>query len=223
MLRALIFDFDGLIVDTETPLLRSWQEVFEHWRVPIDEGQLARLVEHDREPPEAYRLLQSALGDRLNPEAVREGRATREAQLISQEPAAPGLLALLKDAKAAGIKTGIASNSRLDWIGPQLHRLDLASAFDSVRCRDNVQRVKPDPQLYLAVLKDLGMQRHEVVAFEDAPAGAQAAHLAGIFCVAVPNLATKSLSWGSVDLTIPSLTSMSIRRLNELLLHRDPG
>ena len=222
-LRALIFDFDGLIVDTETPLLRSWQEVFEHWSVPIDEGQLARLVEYEREPPEAYRLLQAALGGRLDADIVRRVRAAREAELIAREPATPGLRELLRDAREAGVRTAIASNSRLDWIGPLLHRLHLASAFDTVRCRDNVQKVKPDPQLYLAVLEDLGLQRDEAIAFEDAPAGAQAARRAGIFCVAVPNPATAGLSWGSVDDRIPSLASTSIPRLNALLEQRTHG
>jgi HAD superfamily hydrolase (TIGR01509 family) len=213
MLRALIFDFDGLILDTETPLMQSWREVFARLGVSIDKARLARLVEHEREPAEAYRLLEGQLGKPLDREGLRRQRGAREAELIAREPAMPGLKELLSEARGAGVKTAVASNSRLDWIAPHLHRLGLASAFDSLRCRDHVRNVKPDPELYLTVLADLGVDSREAVAFEDAPDGAEAARRAGVFCVVVPNPATAGLSWGKVDLRLPSLSGISLSRL----------
>jgi HAD superfamily hydrolase (TIGR01509 family) len=222
MLKALIFDFDGLILDTETPLLLSWREVFDRLQVPIDHGMLARLVESSREPPEAYRLLEDGRGAPIDRESLRVARAEREAELISRLGPSAGVMSLLRAARAEGLRTAIASNSSLSWIAPQLSRLGLASSFNSIRCRDHVARVKPDPELYLAVLADLGIKGGEAVAFEDAPGGAEAARRAGVACVAVPNPATADLDWGRVDLMVPSLELVTLDQLRSLVSrHRD--
>lgn len=194
MLKALIFDFDGLILDTETPLLQSWREVFDRYQVPIDHRGLTHLLEISREPPEAYLLLESRRGSPIDREHLRSARLAREAQLISDQGPMLGVERLLQMARAAGLKTAIASSSSLSWILPQLERLGLSSSFQSIRGSDDVDRVKPDPQLYLAVLADLGIARHEAVAFEDSPIGAEAACRAGVVCFAVPNTASASLA-----------------------------
>jgi HAD superfamily hydrolase (TIGR01509 family) len=216
-LRALIFDFDGLILDTETPLLRSWQEVFAKCSVPVDAAVLAGMVEHTREPAEAYALLETQLGRSIHREVLQAARASREAELIASEQLMPGVGALLQQARSSGIRTSIASSSPLEWISPQLERLGLVSSFDIIRCRDQVDRVKSDPQVYLAVLADLGLESREAVALEDSPTGAAAALRCGIPCVAVPNPATAGPSWGAVDLMIPSLASISLDELAALL------
>jgi len=221
MIRALIFDFDGLILDTETPLLQSWQELYDEYSVPVDPGALARLVEHYRDPVEAYGLLEDHLGHAIDREGLRRTRREREAQLIASENAMPGVEVLLADAERAGLKTAIASSSPLAWIAPHLERLGLESSFDCIKCRDDVDKVKPDPQLYASVLVDLGLESREAVAFEDAPAGAAAARRAGVYCVAIPNHATSGLSWGPVDLTVPSLSSISLDQLATMVGRRD--
>ena len=221
MLRALIFDFDGLILDTETPLLASWREVFAHHQVPITEEALIGLIELSREPEEAYRLLDTASGVTLDRQRLRAARLAREAHLISEQAAMPGLVPLLGLARAAGLKTAVASSSSRTWITPQLARLGLASSFDSIRCRDDVERVKPDPELYLAVLADLGLQSSEAVAFEDSPVGAEAARQAGLACVAVPNHTTADLTWGPVALTVPSLAAVTLDQLAALVRHME--
>jgi len=217
MLRALIFDFDGLILDTETPLLASWREVFARHQVPITEEALIDLLELSREPEEAYRLLDATAGATVDRQRLRAERLAREAQMISEQGAMPGLVSLLALARAAGLKTAVASSSSRTWIAPQLARLGLASSFDSIRCQDDVWRVKPDPELYLTVLADLGLQRGEAVAFEDSPVGAEATRRAGVACVAVPNYATANLAWGPVALTVPSLAALTLDQLAALV------
>jgi HAD superfamily hydrolase (TIGR01509 family) len=220
MLKALIFDFDGLILDTETPLLRSWQEVFAAHQVAVTTETVARLVEMSREPPEAYRLLKERLGPSMDPQAIRRVRLRREAELIAGERARPGVERLLGEARRAGVRTAVASSSPIDWVGPHLARLGLAAAFDSLRCRDDVGQVKPDPQLYAAVLADLGVDPGEALAFEDSPAGAEAARRAGVFCIALPNPATAGLAWGPIGLRLPTLESVSLEELAGLLRAR---
>jgi HAD superfamily hydrolase (TIGR01509 family) len=221
MLKGLIFDFDGLILDTETPLLQSWREVFELHRVPISEGELLRLIEFSREPEEAYRRLEAGPGTPIDRERLRAERTAREAQLISEEGPMPGLESLLGLARAAGLKTAIASSSPRKWIAPQLARLGLASSFDSIRCKDDVDRVKPEPELYLAVLADLGLKSGEAVAFEDSPVGAEAARRAGLACVAVPNSTTVDLAWGPVGMTVASLAAVTLGQLATLVHHTE--
>jgi HAD superfamily hydrolase (TIGR01509 family) len=219
MLRALIFDFDGLILDTETPLLVSWREVFARYLVPITERALIGLIELSREPEEAYRLLGAAPGAPVDRERLRAERLAREALLISEQEPMPGLTSLLGLARAARLKMAVASSSSRTWIVPQLARLGLASSFDCIRCRDDVDRVKPDPELYLAVLADMGFKSGEAVAFEDSPVGAEAALHAGVACVAVPNDTTADLAWGPVALTVPSLAAVTLEQLAALVRH----
>lgn len=224
MLKALIFDFDGLILDTETPLLQSWREVFDRHQFPIDAGALARIIEVSREPPEAYILLEAMPGTPIDRESLRAARLAREAQLISEQRPLPGVESILAKARAVGLKTAIASNSPLSWIDPHLVRLNLASSFQCIRSKDDVRRVKPDPELYLTVLADLSIGASEAVAFEDSPIGAEAARRAGVVCVAVPNSATAGLTWGHVDLMVPSLDSVTLDQLAALgSRHRDGG
>jgi HAD superfamily hydrolase (TIGR01509 family) len=219
MLKALIFDFDGIVLDTETPLVQSWREVFDRYHIPIDAELLTRLVEISREPPEAYLLLEAKPGTPIDRESVRTARQAREAQLISQQGLMPGVESILHMAAAAGLKTAIASSSSLKWITPELARLGLSSSFHSIRAREDVDRVKPDPELYLTVLADLRIESGEAIAFEDSPVGAQAARRAGVACVAVPNPATAGLAWGHVDLMVPSLDSVTLDLLAALVSH----
>ncbi len=221
MLRALIFDFDGLILDTETPLLASWREVFARHQVPITEKALIGLIELSREPEEAYRLLDAAPGAPVDRERLRAERLAREVQLISEQGPMPGLKSLLGLARAAGLKTAIASSSSRRWIAPQLARLGLAASFDNIRCKDDVDRVKPDPELYLAVLADMNLKSGEAVAFEDSPVGAEAARRAGVACVAVPNDTTIDLAWGPVGLTVASLATVTLDQLAALIRSED--
>jgi len=217
MLKALIFDFDGLLLDTEMPLVQSWREVFDQYQVPIDAGALTHLVEFSREPSEAYHLLEARLGAPIDRESLRAARLGREAQLVSEQGPMPGVESILQVARVAGLATAIASSSPLSWIAPQLARLGLASSFESIRCSDHVDRVKPDPDLYLAVLADLGIGSSEAVAFEDSPAGVEAARRAGVACVVVPNPATVGLAWGPVKLMVSSLESVTLEQLINLV------
>jgi len=224
MLRALIFDFDGLILDTETPLLRSWQEVVAQHGARMDPATLIRLIADTREPEDAYRLLEARLGGPIDRSEVRRARLAREAELIAEEKAMPGLESLLKTARGAGLMTAIASSSSLSWIAPHLARLGLASSFQCICSRDDVDRVKPDPELYFAVLAGLGIGSGEAVALEDSPTGAESARRAGVVCVAVPNPATADLVWGVVDLRVPSLAAVTLDLLASLVSpHQDGG
>lgn len=212
-MKAIILDFDGLILDTETPLYRSWQEVCEHHGVPMDHAWWAiRLTAHS-EPPEAYALLEEHSTIPIDRDQLHRARSARELQLIAEQKLLPGVLEVIAQARALSLRIGMASNSERAWVTGHLSRLGLLQAFDQIKCRDEVPRPKPNPDLYLAVLAALGVSPQQAIAFEDSPVGAAAARAAGVFCVAIPNSVTRGLDFPSADLVVPSLADVSIADL----------
>jgi HAD superfamily hydrolase (TIGR01509 family) len=208
MIRALIFDFDGLILDTETPVFRSWQELYaaqggcltyELWAQTV--GTVSTEAEH-------FAALEIQTGYPLDRETLGPQRRQREGELILKQPILPGVRELLVEGKQRGLKIGLASSAGCKWVLGHLRRLELLSYFDSVRGRDDVERVKPDPELFLTVLADLEAEPREAVVFEDSPNGIRAAKAAGLLCVAVPNPVTRQYSLAQADLRLESLAEM---------------
>jgi putative hydrolase of the HAD superfamily len=94
-----------------------------------------------------------------------------------------------------------------------LERLGLREQFDSIKCADDVENVKPSPDLYLAVLDELGVDPHEAIALEDSPNGITSAQAAGLFCVVVPNPLTSQMPTGHADLRLSSLAELPLEDL----------
>lgn len=212
MISALVFDFDGLILDTETPEFRAWQEIYtahgcslslETWAVAI--GTVGAF--------DPYAELERRLGRPIDREAVGESRRRRISELIALEEVRPGVRAYLEDARRRGMRLAVASSSSRDWVAGHLARLGIIEHFDCLRCSDDVREVKPSPELYLSVLKALGVGAGEAVALEDSPNGVLAAKRAGIFCVAVPNALTRQLPLDHADLTLSSLLDLPLEDL----------
>jgi HAD superfamily hydrolase (TIGR01509 family) len=138
-------------------------------------------------------------------------------ELVLAEPLRPGVLDMAKAARAAGMKVGVASSSSRDWVRGHLERLGIIDLFDCVQGRDDVEHVKPEPDLYLASLDCLGVAAAEAVAIEDSPNGVTAAKRAGLGCVAVPNRITSGLDLSQADLRLTSLADVTLPQLLEKL------
>lgn len=119
----------------------------------------------------------------------------------------------INDAKRLGLKLGLASSSPRNWVIDHLSRLELMAHFDCIKCAEDVQRTKPEPDLYQSVLKALEIRVDQVIALEDSPNGVLSAKRAGIFCVAVPNLLTRQLALDHADLRLNSLAELSLEKL----------
>jgi HAD superfamily hydrolase (TIGR01509 family) len=212
VIRALVFDFDGLILDTEEPIYRSWLEVyaengkelpFELWVKTVGSTTKAFHPQHH---------LEQLLGWPL-PRDVLDKRMARRTELILAEPLLPGVVDLVDAATSRGLQLGVASSSERVWVNGHLDRLGLGGRFHCIRCRDDVEHAKPEPDLYLAVLDCLGVGAHEAVAIEDSPNGVTAAKRAGLFCVAVPNGITAGLDLSEADLVVGSLAEVTLDEL----------
>jgi HAD superfamily hydrolase (TIGR01509 family) len=213
MIRALIFDFDGLILDTETPVFRSWQEFYASYGGSLDYTQWAQVVGTISTEADHFARLEAQIGYALDMKTLGPQRRQRESELIQSQPILPGVQEYLVEARMRGFKVGMASSSACQWVVGHLERLDLLKYFDSVRARDDVEQVKPAPELFLTVLEDLGAQPQEAVAFEDSPNGVRAAKAAGLMCVAVPNQITRQYSLAQADLLLDSLAELPLLSL----------
>jgi HAD superfamily hydrolase (TIGR01509 family) len=218
MIRALVFDFDGMIVDTEGPEYLAWCEIFSaHAR------ELPLLVwadcigrADDWFDPLAY--LEGLLGRPLERETLRARQRERALRLVHGQPLLPGVLAYVRDAQRLGFGLAIASSGSREWVTGHLQRLQLGDAWHCVRCREDVLRPKPEPDLYLAALEALGVAASQAIAFEDSPNGIRAAKRAGLRCVAVPHGLTGGLDLSEADLQLASLAD---KPLEELVLELD--
>jgi HAD superfamily hydrolase (TIGR01509 family) len=214
MIKALIFDFDGLILDTETPEFETWCETYREFGQQLDPETWGQIVggvaASDFDP---FSHLQTLTGRDLAslnlPARVSERRLAR----ILALPPLPGVLAMLRAARHLGLRLAVASSSYHDWVDAHLDRLGLTHFFDVVKCADDVPRTKPEPDLYLSVLDALGVGPAEAIAFEDSPNGVTAARRAGIFVVVIPNPLTARLQITGENLRLDSLAGLSLEEL----------
>lgn len=212
--RGLLFDFDGLLVDTETPGRRSWEEIYrEHGHeLPLD--QWATKIGTIGTPFDPATHLGELLGTELDHEALRAKRRARHHELIDLEDLRPGVDDYLATAKERGLKTAIVSSSETWWIEQRLEHLGHGHDWDVVvAANGDRERAKPRPDLYLEGLEHLGIRADEGIAFEDSPNGLRAAKAAGLYCVAVPNPVTATLAFDEADLVLESLADLPLDEL----------
>ena len=211
MIRALLFDFDGLLLDTEGPSYRAWAEVYERHGHELPLGTWAAAI-GTIDGFDPVRHL-DGLGVTLD-EAAQEARRRRDLDLCDLEELRPGVAELLAEADRRGLRTAIVSSSDEGWIARHLDRHDLLDRFDAIVCANgDAARAKPRPALYLEALERVGVRAEEAVAFEDSPNGAAAAKAAGILCVAVPNEVTSALDLSAADRVVRSLEDVDLDEL----------
>ncbi len=210
MIRALILDFDGLILDTETPLRDSWYEIYEEAGMSVNDEVWAGLLGAEADPPGAYLLLEQHLGRPVDREALREKRSAREQDLLRHEVAMDGVVPLLSEASDQGLMLAVASSSDRTWVEGHLRRLGLYNRFQAIVTADDVDRTKPSPEVYRHALRMLDVAPRDAIAFEDSLHGVRAAKLAGLFAVAVPNRVTRHLSMNEADLVVGSIAEKTL-------------
>jgi HAD superfamily hydrolase (TIGR01509 family) len=164
--------------------------------------------------------LAARLGRELDRLVVEMERERRFAELLHVQAILPGVSTWIDAATRLGVRLGVASSSSREWVTGHLARFGLLDRFDAVRCADDVQRVKPEPELYLAVLDALGVPAARAIAVEDSPNGVLAAKRAGLYCVAVPNVLTCELPLDHADLRLASLAEASLEDVLALAVNR---
>lgn len=208
-IRALIFDFDGLIVDTETPMMEAYAEIHARHGVAFDRAAFMRSVGHADfvfDPWHGF----SPHADRA---ALEIERRALNRTLIMHQPVLPGIVALLDGAREHGLRVGLASNSEHTWVEPHLERLGLLNRFEFLACSGDAPSPKPEPDLYRLVLNRFGLRGHEAIAFEDSHTGSLAAKRANLWVVAAPNPSTAHHDFDHTDLRVASLAEIDFPTL----------
>lgn len=209
VMRALVFDFDGLILDTETPLIDAWAALHEQAGLAYTRADAHRIVGHVDVPFDPW----TAFGPAADRAALETAHRRLSRELTARQPILPGVLACLEAARARGLKLAVASNSSHEHVDRHLTRLGLRSFFDLTGCREDVPVGKPAPDLYHWVIRQLGVAPTEAIAFEDSTAGTLAARSAGLWTVAVPNPSTHHHDHSSAHLVLASLADLPLAQL----------
>lgn len=211
MIKAIVFDFDGLTVDTEYALYESFCDILEMQpgKLPIKEYA----VHIGTDSNSLYNFILNQANGSLTRDEIIEKSAVLHKAKLSKPFARDGIEGYLKGAKEQGLKIGLASSSYRTWVEHFLMELDILHYFDAIQTRDDVKKVKPDPELYENVIKLLGVYPKEAIAFEDSANGSKAALAAGLNCVVVPNKITEHLPFENYHLKLVSMADKSLQEV----------
>ena len=214
-LRAVIFDFDGLIVDTESTGYHTWREIFaEHGHeLPVERYAQAVGTDFITGVYDPKRDLEELTGRAFDWEAVEVARKTHERELRKHLHLLPGVADRLQEADALGLRIAIASSSPRTWIDSWMDQLGLHDHFHHISTVDDTGKVKPDPSLFLHAAEKLGVQPAEAVIFEDSLNGLRAAMAAGIRCIVAPGPMTKHLDFEGAWKRVESLAHVTLAEL----------
>jgi HAD superfamily hydrolase (TIGR01509 family) len=213
MIKGLLFDFDGLILDTEWPIFVSWQELYNSCGAHLDVADWVQVVGTFDNEKDYFDGIEAQTGLKRDWESLGRLRRQRELELIAKQPLLPGVLPYLQEARRLGLMLGIASSSPWEWVSGHLTQRGLVDYFDCIHTRERVNNLKPDPEPYLNLLAALRLDASQAIAFEDSPPGVASARRAGLFTVAVPNRLTRLLSLEGADLTLNSLAELTLHKL----------
>lgn len=182
---ALIFDFDGTLLDTET---LDFTVLSEQYRAHGSELAVARWVMGLGTVGgfDAYGELEQLASIVVDREALSNQHRQRYLELCAKQELLAGVRELLAEGQARGLKMAVASSSTRSWVEGWVTRHEIGHYFSCIRTRDDVQRVKPAPDLFLSAAACLGVEPQRCVVFEDSINGIRAASAAGMRCIATP-------------------------------------
>jgi HAD superfamily hydrolase (TIGR01509 family) len=207
VIRAILFDLDGLMVDSEPHSLASWRTVLSSRGVSLDQAVSERMF--GLRQIEAACLLIEVYG--LADQSLLLAREKEEYQirhLGGQIKPMPGLYELLDEIERRALRTAIASSGVRPYVSAVLQTIGLAGRFRAIVTGDDVVNGKPAPDVFLAAAHAVQTQPQSCLVLEDAPSGVQAAKAAGMRCIAVPNAYTRALDLSAADIILPSLSAV---------------
>lgn len=214
MIKGVIFDFDGLIFDTETPQYNILNELFkEHGcEFPLSRWQQEIGTQSGFSP---FKYLENIIKRKIDHKELEKRLKEKFQAVLLETEVRSGVEEYLFAAKDLGLKVGLASSSNREWVSDHLRNLKLLQHFQCIKTSDDVKYVKPNPELYLEAAKCLGLKEKECLVFEDSANGALAAKRAGMKCVIVPNQVTEAMEFCHVESRINSMSDISLKEIIE--------
>ena len=186
-ITAVLFDMDGLVLDTEKLYTRFWQEAACACGYPMTKEQALGMRSLNRGA--GLSKMQSYFGPDVDYDFIRQKRIELMDAFVEKEGVTlkPGIHELLAFLKERGIKTAIATSSPMERTVLYLTSVGLQNSFDELVSGYMVERGKPEPDIYLYAAEKLGVKPEECMVLEDSPAGILAAHRAGCMPVMIPD------------------------------------
>jgi HAD superfamily hydrolase (TIGR01509 family) len=215
VIRALLFDFDGVVVDTELATYQAWRDVYaehgvdlalEDWLPAVGTGSSTSGAF------DAVAHLEQLIGSPVDREALISRRTRRKAELYERAPLLAGVRERLAEAESLGLETAIVTRNRDDRVTRQCAVVGLDHRWDALVCA-NEEPTRDKSELYRLAVETLGVLPSEALAFEDSPSGVEAAKRAGVRCVAVPNEITRSAAFEGADLVLRSLAEQPLTEI----------
>ena len=214
---AVVFDLDGVIVDTERIVHDVWEETFARYGASFTAEEWATIVGTDKGfDPLSALVARSTLP--VPPLArLQEQVLARELELLEGISPLPGVVEWIEGARRLAMGVAVASSSPEAWVKSRLKDVGLGDRFLVVSSRSATLAAKPAPDLYLDACRRLGVEPARAIAVEDSANGLKAARAAGLACLAVPNSITAAHDLGEADLIVESLAAVPIETAVQLL------
>ena len=187
MLELVVFDVDGLMLDTESVWKEAFDQAGNKYGIPglgdtLFPSLIGKRLEDEQE------LLDRLLPSDIQNQLINEWRQIGLGSLEREVPVKPGLYEMLDYLEQHHIKMAVATTTRRELTEERLKRVGVYDRFDYVLCGDEVINRKPDPEIYLSVLKKMNTNARNALVLEDSVVGVEAAYRAGIDCIQVPDL-----------------------------------
>jgi HAD superfamily hydrolase (TIGR01509 family) len=206
-IQAVLFDLDGLMVDSEPISMSAWQAVLARRGMALDQATFDTTLGLSMN--ETARVFAGRFDLREDLVAlVAEKTAEQIEQVDGKVSAMPGLLPLIDALDEYGLKQAVASSGMRRYVMAVLAAIGLASRFAAIVTGDDVAKAKPAPDIFLRAAERLDVAPARCLVLEDAPAGVAAAKAAGMRCVAVPNDFTRRLDLSAAAVVLPSLSAV---------------
>ena len=214
-MKAIIFDFDGLMIDTESVWYVCFKEVLAVYGLELTLEQFSKGV--GTTGSSLYDYLEQNLSHPVPREEIKRAASQLFPVKMGEPLLRDGVKSYLREAKEMGLGIGLASSSSYEWVVGYLKRLEVFDYFDVIKTRNDVKNVKPDPELYRKALEALSVLPHEAIAFEDSFHGLAAAKACGIPCVVVPNNSTAHLDFTGAAYHLTSMSELGLKSVIEIV------
>jgi HAD superfamily hydrolase (TIGR01509 family) len=220
-LAAVIFDFDGIVLDSETPEFESHRLIFERCGVSLAADEwCAHIGTTGEGGADRWFTQLCQLSDRAPDRATFAAEKHRIfLELVPDQPMR-GIVALLDALRETGVPPAIASNSTARWVIPAVDRLGLRDRFAAIVTVDDVVKGKPAPDVYVEAARRLGVSPLRAVGIEDSASGIASARAAGLRSVAIPHPLTAGHDLSAADLQVAHAGELNVDVLEGLITPR---
>ncbi len=206
--KALLFDFDGVILDTEWPIYMTWKNLFKREGFELAPEVYVQCIGSDFDTWSPEKYLEELSGKTFDWKTENATRQVEIVQALEKTEAMPGVNELIKSLNNK--KSAVVSSSSHNWVDSWLKKLNLTPYFNTVVCRGDAPRIKPAPDLYLEAARQLEVAPCDCLVIEDSMNGMLSAHEAGMKVIAAPNKLTSVLDFSNADWQVTSLKTSDL-------------